>query len=434
VTLTGDIDIDRSNVYMQCIGKNTTITLANATNTHMVSLNGYDNVTIDGCTFDGNKANQTTGGTVIQVDTGVTDFTFKNNTVHDSYNNGVYANTTSRIKVVDNYFYDIGKTGVSPHSGGFAVEVYGTSTDIEVSRNTITNALGDGSIFIYGTDTSNRNKYVVLKDNHISGIDDGDEKCCIQNVFSDYMTMSGNICHDNINDGTSPDNGNNGLCSFNSDNVTVSNNVVYNVDGTGIEVYGTDMVVSGNTIDLCGFEQGYAGIYMGGTVGSVTGNKINNCNVGVQLEGTDHVVASGNFINNDTATTNQATKVIANAGQTVTDTMMVDNSIYAGTSSMDPAQIVLELSTGTLTGVILRNRVNGAYADAFSSYSDATIANSDIVLDDGLNNGWTIKSAANTACSTTCVYGCNYGYDSGTNLPVACSNATADACYCKNGE
>lgn len=46
------------------------------------------------------------------------------------------------------------------------------------------------------------------------------------------------------------------------------------------------------------------------------------------------------------------------------------------------------------------------------------------------NAGMSIQSAANTACTTTCTSAAMFGYDSGTNLPVGPTDATADACFC----
>jgi parallel beta-helix repeat protein len=430
--ITGDIDIDRNNVIIMGAGANTVLTLANATNVDVFSINGYDNITIRDLTIDGNKANNTTNGDGIDLSTGSTDFHAENLTIHDTVHGGVKSITPTRFKVLNSYFYDIGKAGVDPHTYGFAVSVYGTGSDIEIAGNTITNALGDGSIFVYGTDTSNRNENVRIHDNEISGIVTGDEKCCIQFVFGNNGTMTGNNCHDNLNDGTAPDYGNNGICSFNSSNVTISGNTVENVDGTGIEVYGDNHTVTGNVVKTAGFEQGYAGIYAGGLNNVVSGNKVTNSNVGLQCDGCRHSNFTGNTVINDTATTNTGVKAVANAGQAISNVMFVDNIIYGYTSSMQYAQQVLEVGGGTITDVTFRNKVGGAPSDDYAEWE--TFDNADITLDKQLYSGWAIKSAANTACSTTCVHGCNYGQDTGTGAIVACATNTADICLCKNGE
>lgn len=78
---------------------------------------------------------------------------------------------------------------------------------------------------------------------------------------------------------------------------------------------------------------------------------------------------------------------------------------------------------GTTTNHPLEVRVSGTEVCRFASGGKLTCTGTG-------DFGWSVQSAANTACTTTCTAPAVYGYDSGTNLPVGPSDATADVCLC----
>ena len=107
--ITGDIDVDRSNVIFRGDGAGTVLTLANATNTDIFNLNGYDKITIEKMMLDGNKANQTTGGRAINIESGSTDITIRYNIIHDTYSTGIRSILSSSLGYFSFRFSSKGK-------------------------------------------------------------------------------------------------------------------------------------------------------------------------------------------------------------------------------------------------------------------------------------------------------------------------------------
>lgn len=88
----------KNNVALLGENRDTVLTLANAANTNLITsaTGGLTNVSIRGFTFDGNRTNQTgggTGGALIRISGGsvqLKEFYFENNTVQNSYQHAVF--------------------------------------------------------------------------------------------------------------------------------------------------------------------------------------------------------------------------------------------------------------------------------------------------------------------------------------------------------
>lgn len=98
------------------------VKLKNASNTHLFRMpNAVDDVTVEGGDWDGNKANQTTGGHGFTNAGGAANLRVRliNVTVHDCYNSGIgWAGTTSKYIVeIGIIAYNNGDSGVGTVNG-----------------------------------------------------------------------------------------------------------------------------------------------------------------------------------------------------------------------------------------------------------------------------------------------------------------------------
>lgn len=113
-----------------------------------------------------------------------------------------------------------------------------------------------------------------------------------------------------------------------------------------------------------------------------------------------------------------------------------------GRNAGTPNQLQYNAPTGSLhefsingvqKGDVDINGFNGTLGGTTPAVANVTnlAGHGTILSNDASGLGWHVLAHANQACNTTCTSGgCAFGFDSGTTLPVACTDATADVCVC----
>ena len=233
-------------------GKGDDFKLADGADDYMISsdsTNGSSKFAIQGCGFDGNKANQTTQVSAIRLDYDDTHFSISNNTFHDQRVGGVTIRKASYGEVTNNLFYNQGYTGLT---GGAAIQCHGEDDgtfsgghcdNVIISDNTILDSEGHGIHLKWGNSFHN-----IVSNNAVNNVD---EDCILLGSSGSITDAS----HDNIvSDNHLYDCGNssgNGLDIFYSSNNTATGNYIdMNSGGSyGIQLsYAQNNFVGGNTV------------------------------------------------------------------------------------------------------------------------------------------------------------------------------------------
>lgn len=157
--------------------------------------------------------------------------------------------------------------------------------------------------------------------------------------------------------------------------------------------------------------------YLAGNVG------IGKTNPNAALDLTGNTIVSG-----------QSTVPILAGGSGATSTLTLKSTTATGTTD------AISLGVGTNGGTVGMKIRHDGFVGFGTTNPSSNVEITNPLLLSGANAvitnsntgsmGWSVVAGANTACTTTCTNAAVFGYDSGTNLIVGPSDATADVCVC----
>jgi hypothetical protein len=104
------------------------------------------------------------------------------------------------------------------------------------------------------------------------------------------------------------------------------------------------------------------------------------------------------------------------AGATVLKATSATKELRLETPGATDVEIVVGASTATAKTLTLSSAGNLSIPGTISSTGTAAVGS--------------VVAGADTACNTTCVSPCSFGQNTATFAIVACTDATADVCYC----
>jgi parallel beta-helix repeat protein len=374
--LVGAALVPNTNQYMW--GTGATIKLADSTNTSIISADGASNITIEGLSLDGNKANQSitktdsTKAVIYLTDTSNATQVTKNNIVNckiiNAGSDGVCFGASTYSGVSDCYIEAPAQHGISTIGGsilqtefctfshnrikggetgadGAGIIVMGTARFCSITGNTITDTgiYGDGITAYAQVNHGHSITGNVIKNSHNHGI----------HIGGDHITVSGNT----INEVALTASGASGILveSQSTDPaaqfITLSGNTVYCTNanvGAGIDIQdrANNVVVSGNNIRNTAtigirLNDGSLAVVSGnqvsgsGTIGidvssyirvNIEGNIISNTNQdGIDLTGAAQSIVSGNFIFNSGVSVGGGTGFAIKADATSTNLFIQGN-------------------------------------------------------------------------------------------------------------
>jgi len=313
--VTGSISL-YDNVSFLGYGRGSIITLDAAIDLPVISIAGRSGVFVDGLAIDGNGANQTGGANTNGIDLSgaCTDVSLINNEITGCYGHGVYvAGTSSGTLIENNYIHDTGNQAAN------------TSRGVWVTSATRTRIMGN---LFYGVDGFS-----------------------ITVQSSSWGIVSNNIIENSVTY--------DGIMSYSSNNINISDNNVLTSGDTGIVIELSSLCnVSGNIISTSGVD----GIVLSGaTFNTITGNTIVNSSQAVDATHYDiRVTTSGvttsnnNIVSNNTLLATAANKALYGIGELLAsvDNVFTDNIISGqdtGPLSLVSSQIATVASHATTT-------------------------------------------------------------------------------------
>ena len=389
-TLTAELAM-RSGIRLKCISRGISISQGNSANlTNMInfSTNSADNASIEGCTIDGNRANNTSGNSLINLSTR-TGNKVLHNIIQNAIASGVIMQAGTDATIAFNEFDAIHDTAVQIQPASSA------STDSRVIGNRCTRwgagcvkftaaddneAMlnhGEGTQLVAVVDTSTSTvtwvsgtQFSTLLSGMFANVDGTETQITSVDsatqitVLADLGSQSSVAMIAGSGDGMSINSGDNNLFGFNFISRSMSNCfVVTNSDGSGSSIRNR---LIGNQANFCGD----VGIWLvdndGGalTVTStlvadnmLTSNGVGghtNFDAGAKISGTDvdNTAFSGNFCR-DTTT---LTQLVCLAMDTASTTNIVGpNYIYG---SMTPFRSPLNANSPAFSGPF---SVHGAF-------------------------------------------------------------------------
>lgn len=293
-TLSSSLDITVNGINLRG-SRNAVLRLANNTNTYCIYVNGAENVTLDGFTVDGNKANQSSGYTYGIVTTS-DNTTIKNLYVKDTRYEGINASDCINALIENNVVEDAGKPGVDTSNYGAGIKI-NSAQQAKVLYNRIDGSLSDGIMEKddYSTEDT---EYFEIIGNVITGVIT-DQRSSI----GVHGGMQGKIVRNNISDTADTANGVNGIrvVNYNEDNsdLIIGDNYIESV-GSSIEFGVDNVIVRDNIIKMFGENGDGNGIFASGENIIIKGNQILGANQhGVFIyDGSSNVVISDNIIKN----------------------------------------------------------------------------------------------------------------------------------------
>lgn len=399
-----------------------------------------NNITIrgGGC-IDGNKANQTatTSCAGIYIDTTTTsqnlvNVVVENIEVKNAVNQAIKidqsatTSTTSYVKISGCYLHDIGTSSSAALADGILIN---KATHCIIIGNRIVNTANHGIVSTVGNNNMIQDNIIVnagvnFNTGNSSGIEiDGNAGSNVNSghvVTGNYIENSREygikICDrvdkvvvtDNVINGTASSTGLGGIYFGSSTSTlfgtsaTISNNVLYNIIGTGITIEGSSadhtehVTCSGNTIDTCTVHGIY--VHLSDFI-QLTGNIVLNpssasigTNSGLMVDTFSELTVIGNRFEDIQVTPHMKYGAnFANAGKL----------LFIGNSIDNPTTSAVNLpSTTSNTGMVLKDNIgyNPTNATTTPSFPATTVAVSN-------NTGLAVEVFVTINSSTDIYYG-----------------------------
>jgi len=312
----GALMITQSNTTLLGAGRGTAIFKAKTDINADVIGNtaGVSNIRISGISIDGNNANQSIQPAFGANGIGIIDasqVTIDDVEIHDTRTNGIRGRKLTNSRIVNNYFRDIGKSGISASAIEISADSSGnTCHSIEICNNNINNVTGTGNGIFTACDTLGWTNRVIISNNVVFNAPDigiEAQKCLRVQIIGNLIFSPGNA----------------GVYWRESRAGIIANNYIEDaVDGIAVDTLGLtdifELAITGNIIKECTD----AGIDLIAGVQPLTditvmGNGISNCSTGIKLGSANANAARINIIgnnlsgnsnaltNNSTATTNR---------------------------------------------------------------------------------------------------------------------------------
>lgn len=348
------------------LDQNATVIAKSTLSGKLFSVSGKTNVKFTGGIFDGNKASATSSTDVIYIYNSyyvwVDNTTIQNGKSHNIFIEGPSSGSVSKNIYIQNN--SLSGSGSSP------CITFTYTTNILVENNIIFSSYT-------GLTSGASSQIAIVGNTFYSNTNDG---CAVGDSCS-YVSVTGNVSHDNGAEGINIDGVNNGVVTGN----TSYNNLI------GITVWNRSPgtanskrnVVSSNTVANC---TQYGILVADTTVFTlVEGNSVNNCGYdGIFLTSVNNAVIRDNVTNNNTRSGIYASSTI---GLTIQNNFSAYNTLYG-----------IQLITGTGLGrATITGNTLAANAGGYGIYDNANGSNNVIS-----NNFFTDESSP--VVQTTSIY------------------------------
>lgn len=273
---------------------------------------------------------------------------------------------------------------VSTNGGGNVYFESGDYSDIAITLKSNVNLIGNGAVFT-GTGSS----HVITLANNLNGFTISGLTINVNNAAGGYSAIYGSLISNGVIYNNTLYNGANGI-NINKKyyNITVEDNVIYNMNNDGVSLAHPNAnsnindpeysIISGNNINNCAY-----GIFIGGNFkGAISNNRISDSTWGIQSAGKANgqissIIAtiSGNtisgvqtgieFINMTAISLNITSNTIS------TNNFFNNYTINYGDTFSNATNESIRVSNNSLTGSIKQSLIN--MACVFSNYFDGNI-------------------------------------------------------------
>jgi parallel beta-helix repeat protein len=314
------------------LDQNATVIAKSTLSGKLISISGKTNVKVTGGIFNGNKASATSSTDVIYIYNS-SDVWVNNTTIKNARSRNIYIEGPSSSSVSKNIY--IQNNSLSGSTSVSITFIYTTNILIENNQ-------------IFSSDTGltsgQSSQIAIVGNTFYSNTNDG---CAVGDSCS-YISITGNVSHDNGAEGINVDGCNHAVITGNTSYNNLIGITVWNrTPGTATSKRN---VVSSNTVSNC---TRYGILVADGTNFTlVEGNSVDNCGYdGIYLGQTNNAVVRDNTTNNNTYS---GIYVVSTIGSTIQNNFSAYNTLYG---------INLQAGSGfgrtTITGNTLVSNASG---------------------------------------------------------------------------
>lgn len=397
-SLTGAVTFDVADLTVRCV-QGASISLANATNTHMfiVSASG---IRIEGCSLNGNRANQTTDGRGISVSADLDNVTITDNVITGTYKEAIYVNSGSNLRIANNRVSNCAQAAVSASntscirydldSGDSDSFVWITNNDVDASASNV------GGIKVVTSAGATSLKEIHIEGNRvIAGENSGQDTVGIE-VFETSGTA---ISEARVVNNTVRGENNTNTTIFGVtfggtavQNCTITGNEVVDARAFGVEAICLDGAIASNIVRQTNATQpanpsgGFA-VSGGAQRNSVTGNTCQNYEecfyIGTSAaESIIDNTFTGNIVNVTSGANVRAIRVQGNNASAVVSRNTFTGNVVRGSGTGSGVALQISEDSGTVAentvvGNILTNIGTGVTLG--SGVADTILMSNDLV-------------------------------------------------------
>ncbi len=399
-SITGNINITKDQVTIKGVGKATYLRLANGTNTRIFTVSG-DDFTLMNTYVDANKANNSTTNSMILVSDGADRAKFISNYLTDATSRCISAKEVTGLVITLNEFYLCGNQ-TAASEGAFGTEgAIGT----RIVNNRFLSTRGAAIYLATGTTTSRTADQTIIKDNWFSDTNQDSGLGGVSSVHwsggkSEKIIVSNNVFtnHSETTHGINAVN----IGSTSKDvQFVITNNIMDQVTGVGIETHGGHGIISGNyitNVGSCATCSDQSAMYISSTPNEtiISNNYVAGGKKGILLvadssQDATNIIVTGNIIKNIQGSSGLL--LVSDTGRTLSNITISNNSIFDDQGSPTQLYGINKSGSGTLTNINLSN--NTFYGNATGNINPSIISELNIfsMKNKNIGIGTTLPSA-----------------------------------------